>query len=396
MKRIIFTALILASSTATAQVSLPPLRVQNGGVNVPLRFRLNFVGGGCVDNSSARSTDCTITASFGGLPGVNSPLTGNGTSGSHLACPTCALTTTTLTAGTGLTGGGDLSTNRSFAIDGTVATLSGTQELTNKTLTGQVVKNGLTASGSVANDFSGSTGDFKLSTGAVSYSGAAAKTVSITTPGNTATITLTAGSAILKLDDNVGAQLFYGATSTLKVNSASTTITGNGSDLASHQPLLVDNAITFTVPGAGGIQNTNGASNGNTYFGLASGVASVQCAVAEEVLADTGGTTVNEVVVWSGANKVQNAAASTSLSTIAGVALTTASSGAKVKVCKRGRVQVNADAGITAGQLVSTSGTTAGNVQSTVVPVYGTAVGRATEATGGTTAGKVIVDVLLN
>ena len=44
-------------------------------------------------------------------------------------------TTLTLTAGTGLTGGGDLSANRTFAIDSTVATLTGTQTLTNKTIT---------------------------------------------------------------------------------------------------------------------------------------------------------------------------------------------------------------------------------------------------------------------
>ena len=44
-------------------------------------------------------------------------------------------TSRTLTAGTGLTGGGDLSANRTFAIDSTVATLTGTQTLTNKTLT---------------------------------------------------------------------------------------------------------------------------------------------------------------------------------------------------------------------------------------------------------------------
>ena len=44
-------------------------------------------------------------------------------------------TSRTLTAGTGLTGGGDLSANRTFAIDSTVATLTGTQTLTNKTIT---------------------------------------------------------------------------------------------------------------------------------------------------------------------------------------------------------------------------------------------------------------------
>jgi hypothetical protein len=48
-------------------------------------------------------------------------------------------TSRTITAGTGLTGGGDLSANRTFAIDSTVATLTGTQTLTNKTLTTPVI-----------------------------------------------------------------------------------------------------------------------------------------------------------------------------------------------------------------------------------------------------------------
>lgn len=44
----------------------------------------------------------------------NSPIT---RATNTISCATCALTTTTLTASTGLTGGGDLSTNRTFAID---------------------------------------------------------------------------------------------------------------------------------------------------------------------------------------------------------------------------------------------------------------------------------------
>jgi hypothetical protein len=44
-------------------------------------------------------------------------------------------TSRTITAGTGLTGGGDLSANRTLAIDSSVVTLTGTQTLTNKTLT---------------------------------------------------------------------------------------------------------------------------------------------------------------------------------------------------------------------------------------------------------------------
>jgi hypothetical protein len=56
-------------------------------------------------------------------------------------------TTRTITAGTGLTGGGDLSADRTFAIDSTVATLTGTQTLTNKTLTSPIVNEILDANG---------------------------------------------------------------------------------------------------------------------------------------------------------------------------------------------------------------------------------------------------------
>jgi hypothetical protein len=49
---------------------------------------------------------------------------------------------TAVTAGTGLTGGGT-SGSVSLAIDSTVATLTGTQTLTNKTLTAPVINGGL-------------------------------------------------------------------------------------------------------------------------------------------------------------------------------------------------------------------------------------------------------------
>ena len=56
-------------------------------------------------------------------------------------------TTRTITAGTGLTGGGDLSADRTLAIDSTVVTLTGTQILTNKTLTSPIVNEILDANG---------------------------------------------------------------------------------------------------------------------------------------------------------------------------------------------------------------------------------------------------------
>ena len=56
-------------------------------------------------------------------------------------------TTRTISAGTGLTGGGDLSANRTFAIDSTVVTLTGTQTLTNKTLTSAIANEILDTNG---------------------------------------------------------------------------------------------------------------------------------------------------------------------------------------------------------------------------------------------------------
>lgn len=80
----------------------------------------------------------------------------------------------TVNAGDGLMTGGTvvLGSSVTLAVDSTVVRLSATQELTNKTLTAMVVKNGLTATGSAANDFSGSTGAFKTSTGTNTFGGA--------------------------------------------------------------------------------------------------------------------------------------------------------------------------------------------------------------------------------
>jgi hypothetical protein len=68
-------------------------------------------------------------------------------------------------------------------------TLTGVEELTNKTLTAQVVKTGLTASGSASNNFGGSTGPFVTSSGANTLSGdtTVADTKTLTTSNNSIT-----------------------------------------------------------------------------------------------------------------------------------------------------------------------------------------------------------------
>lgn len=108
MKRILVAAILLAASTASAQ----QFRILDNGSLAPQQFRLNLIGStvSCVNNSSAQRTDCTWT---GGMSSVvaDAPLTGLGTSGSHLACPTCVTTARTVATTSPLGGGGALSGN---------------------------------------------------------------------------------------------------------------------------------------------------------------------------------------------------------------------------------------------------------------------------------------------
>lgn len=79
----------------------------------------------------------------------------------------------TLTHSTGiLTANKDLRVTTAGTNSASVVTVGGTQTLTSKTLTSPVIGTGLTASGSASNDFSGSTGTFKTSTGTNTLGGA--------------------------------------------------------------------------------------------------------------------------------------------------------------------------------------------------------------------------------
>lgn len=131
---------------------------------------------------------------------------------------------------------------------------------------------------------------------------------------------------------------------------------------------------------------------GSLQFGCPSlGQADAMC--DGEWVTASGTVTAGEVVVHSGAKLVATAGASAGLTTIAGVALTTGTN-VPVLVAKRGRVYTNADAGITVGELLRTSGAVAGNVLNGGSAV-GSIVGRACEATGATIAGKILVDLVL-
>ncbi len=128
----------------------------------------------------------------------------------------------TYSAGTGLT-----LTGTTFAIDSTVATLTGSQVLTNKTLTAPIINGATSASGNF--DLSGSSGTEKTTTGAFTFSGAALNMVANTTLTGASSAINTTG---LTLTTNVANG---GTTSTgLKINNT-TAFTTDGEKLVDFQ-----------------------------------------------------------------------------------------------------------------------------------------------------------------
>ena len=145
----------------------------------------------------------------------------------------------------------------------TLVSKTSTDELTNKTLTAAVMKTGLTASGSAANDFSASTGTFKTSKGVVTVGNttgawtvtdgawavsagnpafdASASSGAFTTSAGTNTLsgnvviagskTLTTGSGAVQLNGNTtitGSLTFATGTGAVSINGATTLATTKG------------------------------------------------------------------------------------------------------------------------------------------------------------------------
>lgn len=67
-------------------------------------------------------TSAAVGSGGGGTVTADSPLSGDGSSGSHLSCPTCVTTSRTLTGGTGINTIGDLSSNRTISLADTAVT----------------------------------------------------------------------------------------------------------------------------------------------------------------------------------------------------------------------------------------------------------------------------------
>jgi hypothetical protein len=170
------TSVTVTSSTGN-NTTLPAATTTNAGVFVATdKTKLNGIEAGAQVNvgtnlsvtggttagptiNSSTGTNVTLPTASGTASGVVTTnaqtFAGTKTFSAAVVLSTAGTTTTqavradrTITTGTGLTGGGNLTANRTFSIDSTVATLTGTQTLTNKTLTSPEFTGAIYANGS--------------------------------------------------------------------------------------------------------------------------------------------------------------------------------------------------------------------------------------------------------
>jgi hypothetical protein len=177
-------------------------------------------------------------------------------------------TTRSISTGTGLTGGGNLSADRTIAIDSTVATLTGTQTLTNKTI--NLASNTLQAtSAEIAAAVTDETG-----TGALVFANSPTLvTPALGTPsalvGTNITGTaagLTAGNVTTNANltgavTSTGNATLLGSFSSANLAGALTDETGTGSAVFANSPTLVTPALG--TPASGVVTNLTGTASIN-------------------------------------------------------------------------------------------------------------------------------------
>jgi hypothetical protein len=181
-RKVMFFSLLL-STIAHAQVSFPPMRVYTGASSTPLglAFKIRFNSGLACTGPTSGVITCTSTSSGG--------------------------TVTQIIAGTGLSGG-TITTSGTIAIDSTVVTLTGSQVLTNKTLTTPTIST-INAASNTA---------ITLTSGA-----AVSATQFVLNTTNTAT-----SGALLDLQNNGASKIQVDASGNLKFQVATAGITDAG------------------------------------------------------------------------------------------------------------------------------------------------------------------------
>ena len=205
---------------------------------------------------------------------------------------------------------------------GTFTLNAASQTLTNKTLTSPVI-NGLTSASGNA-DFSGSTGMFKTSTGAVTIGGGAA---AISATSSAAAITLTAGAASVWSTSAGALTLTGAAASTWSTAAGALTLSGfGGINLQRNGATLADVGVTSATAAtlAANISLAGAAGTGGLSLGSMTG----DTALPTGALSWAGAANKNLLLVGSGTGTVAiNNAAAMNIGTSGTTTLTLGRSG---------------------------------------------------------------------
>jgi hypothetical protein len=301
-------------------------------------------------------------------------------------------TTRTITAGTGLTGGGDLSADRTFAIDSTVATLTGTQTLTNKTITSPIVNEILDTNGNEILSFTpvASATDFvaiKNGIGVglplhISAAGPSANVGLHIEPKGTGLVTISDGTDATKgirfrsSGSATSAVTLLDAVSTaghvVTLPDATTTLVGrNTTDTLTNKSI---SGSTNTLSNIGNSSLTNSAITINGTSTSLGGSISVGTVTSVNLTAGTGVSVSGGPITGSGSITVTNTAPDQTVVLTAGTGISTSGTYPNFTITNTspssgGTVtSITAGTGLTGGT-ITTSGTIA--IDSTVVTTTG-------------------------
>jgi hypothetical protein len=188
-----------------------------------------------------------------------------------------------------------------------------------------------------------------------------------TTADNIVPLTSTLGAVIVRDNSTslagtlMGVQDSAGSNKYLDVAPAQTSVAATIGSSSAAPALAVTSTSAVSTAGARGIEVKIG--NYKRFYAMTSGSKDVVCD-GEELVA---GGTINagDAVTWSGSNaKTVVQSPGSAYINVAGVAVTAATNGNTVIVCRKGRVVVNCESNTTNTALIGTSGTTPGRVAS--------------------------------